>query len=590
MPAAAIAQRKACRSEDGLCKSASAYVYRRLAAWLTHFPFDTQENDMHHASVERPWLSNYPPGVPATIDASAYTSVIELFERMTAAHADAVAIAAAEESLTFADLLMRSRAWTAWLIDAGIRPGDRVGVMLANVPAFPITLLGTLGAGAVQVSINPMYTARELRHQLEDSGARVLVVSHAVLPVVRAAFDGTCVERLVVVGGEAPGMEAGLHTTLFAAAVAQGAALPRVESPTLSHDHLALLQYTGGTTGVSKGAELTHGNLIANVLQTRAMLAGAVEQGRETIVTALPLYHIFALTVNFLTFACFGACNVLVANPREPGELVAAFTDAKITVVTGVNTLFGSLLALPQLKDVDFRQIKLAIGGGSAIQGAISDSWRARSGRHILQGYGLSETAPVVSVNSWAEPEFTASIGLPIPSTDLIVADEQGQPLPIDSEGELCVKGPQVMRGYWNQPEANATAFTPEGYFRTGDIGTLDAKGLVRILDRKKDMVLVSGFNVYPNEIEGVIARLPGVAECAVVGIPDARSGEVVKAFIVRPSDGTLTADAVLAHCRESLAAYKVPKVVEFIAELPKSAVGKILRRSLHATPATTAT
>jgi len=545
---------------------------------------------MHNASVERPWLSNYPPGVPATIDASAYASVTELVERMTAAHADAVAIAAAKESLTFADLLTRSRAWTAWLIEAGIHPGDRVGVMLPNVPAFPITLLGTLGAGAVQVSINPMYTARELRHQLQDSGARVLVVCHAVLPVARAALNGTFVERLVVVGGDAPRMEAGLHTTLFAEALAQGAALPRVEAPMLSRDHLALLQYTGGTTGVSKGAELTHGNLIANVLQTRAMLSGAVEQGRETIVTALPLYHIFALTVNFLTFACFGARNVLVTNPREPGELVAAFTDAKITVVTGVNTLFGSLLALPQLKDVDFRLIKLAIGGGSAIQGAVSDSWRARSGRHILQGYGLSETAPVVSVNSWAEPEFTASIGLPIPSTDLIVVDEQGQPLPIDSEGELCVKGPQVMRGYWNQPEVNATAFTSGGYFRTGDIGTLDANGLVRILDRKKDMVLVSGFNVYPNEIEGVIARLPGVAECAVVGVPDDRSGEVVKAFIVRASDATVTEDAVLAHCRENLAAYKVPKVVEFIAELPKSAVGKILRRSLHAASSTTAT
>ncbi|WP_137919796.1 AMP-binding protein [Hydrogenophaga sp. 2FB] len=544
---------------------------------------------MRITSTDRPWLAGYPPGAPATVDTSAYTNVIELVERTTAAHADRIAIAATDGSLTFAELLTRSRAWTAWLMDAGVHPGDRVGVMLPNASAFPITLLGTLGAGAVQVGINPMYTTRELRHQLLDSGARVLVVSHTALPVARAALDGTSVERLVVVGGDAPVLETGLHATPFVVALEQGAALPRVEAPTLSRDHLALLQYTGGTTGVSKGAELTHGNLIANVLQMRAMLGGTVEQGRETIVTALPLYHIFALTVNFLTFLTFGARNVLVANPRDPAQLVAAFTGEAITVVTGVNTLFGNLLALPQLDDIDLRRIKLAIGGGSAIQGAVSDGWHARSGRHILEGYGLSETAPVVSINSWANPAFTASIGFPVPSTNLIVADEQGLALPIGSEGELCVKGPQVMRGYWNQPEANTTAFTPDGYFRTGDIGTLDAQGFVRLLDRKKDMVLVSGFNVYPNEIEEVIARLPGVAECAVVGMPDARSGEVVKAFIVRPSDGTLTQEEVVAHCRNNLAPYKVPKHVEFIAELPKSTVGKILRRALHAAPVPTA-
>jgi long-chain acyl-CoA synthetase len=352
---------------------------------------------------------------------------------------------------------------------------------------------------------------------------------------------------------------------------------------TLTPEDTAFLQYTGGTTGVSKGAELTHGNLVANVLQVRAMLGGAIDQGRETIVTALPLYHIFALTVNFLTFASFGTRNVLVANPRDPAQLAAAFTDEKVTVVTGVNTLFGSLLALPQLKDVDLRPVKLAIGGGSATQSAVSDGWHARTGRHILEGYGLSETAPVVTVNSWANAEFTASVGLPVPSTDVAIVDEQGQPLPTGSEGEICVKGPQVMRGYWNQPEATAAAFTRDGYFRTGDIGTMDTKGLVRILDRKKDMVLVSGFNVYPAEIEDVIGRLPAVAECAVRGVPDARSGELVKAFIVRRSGEALTEAAVLAYCRDNLAAYKVPKVVEFIAELPKSAVGKILRRNLHA-------
>ncbi|CAN7781715.1 AMP-binding protein [Cupriavidus necator] len=532
-----------------------------------------------------PWLSAYPPGARTTIDARAYTSVIDLMERTTAAHADSIAITAASETLTFAELQVHSRAWTAWLIEAGIHPGDRVAVMLPNLPAFPIALLGTLGAGAVQVSINPMYTARELRHQLQDSAARVLVVAYGALPVVRAALDGTAIERLVVVAGESAAREAGLQATTFTSALAQGAALPRFHAPPLTHDHLALLQYTGGTTGVSKGAELTHGNLVANVLQMRAMLSGAVSQGHETIVTALPLYHIFALTVNFLTFASFGARNVLVTNPRDPAQLVAAFTGDKITVVTGVNTLFAGLLAQPQLKDVDFHQIKLAIGGGSAIQGAVSDAWHARSGRHILEGYGLSETAPVVTINSWANAEFTGTIGFPVPSTDVVIADEQGEPLPAGSEGEICVKGPQVMRGYWNLPEATAAAFTREGYFRTGDIGFMDARGCVRICDRKKDMVLVSGFNVYPNEVEEIIARLPGVAECAVTGIPDSRSGEVVKAFVVRQVGEALTEGAVLAHCRENLAPYKVPKVVEFIAELPKSTVGKILRRDLRVVP-----
>jgi long-chain acyl-CoA synthetase len=553
--------------------------------WRHRSPPIEQDDDMHITFAERPWLAGYPPGALATIDTSAYASVIELVERTTAAHADSIAIVAADASLTFAELLKRSRAWTAWLVGAGVHPGDRVGIMLPNTPAFPVTLLGTLGAGAVQVSINPMYTARELRHQLQDSGARVLVVSYASLPVARAALDGTSVERLVVVGVDAPTLEAGLHATPFVAALAQGAALPRVDAPALGRDHLALLQYTGGTTGVSKGAELTHGNLIANVLQMREMLGGTVQQGCEAIVTALPLYHIFALTVNLLTFLTFGARNVLVGNPRDPAQLVAAFAGKPITVVTGVNTLFGTLLALPQLKGVDLRAIKLAIGGGSAIQSAVSDGWHARTGRHILEGYGLSETAPVVSINSWANPAFTASVGFPVPSTDLIVADEQGRALPAGSEGELCVKGPQVMRGYWNQPEANASAFTPDGYFRTGDIGTMDAQGLVRLLDRKKDMVLVSGFNVYPNEIEEVIARLPGVAECAVVAMPDARSGEAVRAFVVCHPDASITQKEVMVHCRNNLASYKVPKQIEFIAELPKSTVGKILRRALHTAP-----
>ena len=474
---------------------------------------------MHIAPADCLWLSGYPPGGPATIDASAYANVIDLMERTTAAHANSVAIAAAGEVLTFTELLARSRAWAAWLIRAGIHPGERVAVMPAERPGLPGHAARYARCRCRASQHQPdVHRTGELQHQLQDSGARVLVAFHETLPVVRAALAGTAIECLVIVGGEPQAMEADLLTIAFAHALAQGAALPRFHPPTLSHDHLALLQYTGGTTGVSKGAELTHGNLVANVLQVRAMLGGAIDQGRETIVTALPLYHIFALTVNFLTFASFGTRNVLVANPRDPAQLAAAFTDEKVTVVTGVNTLFGSLLALPQLKDVDLRPVKLAIGGGSATQSAVSDGWHARTGRHILEGYGLSETAPVVTVNSWANAEFTASVGLPVPSTDVAIVDEQGQPLPTGSEGEICVKGPQVMRGYWNQPEATAAAFTRDGYFRTAEIGTMDTKGLVRILDRKKDMVLVSGFNVYPAEIEDVIGRLPAVAECAVEG------------------------------------------------------------------------
>jgi len=538
--------------------------------------------DMNASSTNRPWQIAYPPGVPANIDTRAYANVIDLIERMTAAHADDVALIAAGQSLTFAELLSASKAWAAWLVQTGVRPGDRVAVMLPNLAAFPIALLGTLRAGAVQASVNPLYTAGELHHQLRDSGARVLVVHQAALPTARAALSDTAVEHIVLVGGAASEADAGLPALTFDAALAQGAACANPQTPVPTRDHLALLQYTGGTTGVSKGAELTHDNLIANVLQIRAMLSGVMAQGRETILTALPLYHIFALTVNFLTFACFGAKNVLVANPRDPQQLATAFTENRISAITGVNTLFAGLLALPQLRDVDFSRIKMALGGGSAIQRVVSDAWHARSGRHILEGYGLSETSPVVTINSWAMPDFTATIGLPLPSTDVRIADEKGDPLPTGAEGELCVKGPQVMRGYWHQPDATAAAFTPDGYVRTGDIAVLNEHGFVRICDRKKDMVLVSGFNVYPNEVEDVIARIPGVAECAVTGMPDARSGEAVQAFVVCQADATLSEDTITQHCRDNLAAYKVPKKVVFLAQLPKSAVGKILRRELR--------
>ena len=490
-----------------------------------------------------------------------------------------------DRAMTFAELQEQSTSWAAWLNAAGgIRKGDRVAVMLGNVSAYPVVLLGCLKAGAVQVSVNPHYTARELQHQLQDSDAQLLVVDTRALPIAAVAIEDTSVERVVVVGGgDAVSVVANVVACSFEEALAQGQLLEDWVPHKLTRDDLALLQYTGGTTGVSKGAQLSHGNLVANVLQARAMIDGVVERGREVVLTALPLYHIFALTVNLLTFATLGARNVLVANPRDASTLTGLIIGEKVTVLPGVNTLFASLLALPELRDEHFRRIKLAIGGGAAVQRAISEQWSVRSGRHILEGYGLSETSPVVTLNSCATDRFTGTVGLPVPSTDVKVADASGRSLPVGEQGEVCVKGPQVMRGYWRQPQANEHAFTADGYFRTGDIGAFDDQGQLRICDRKKDMVLVSGFNVYPNEIEGVLAAHPGVAECAVIGIPDDRTGEAVRAFVVR-RDQALTESDLLSHCRDQLAAYKVPKRVEFLEALPKSAVGKVLRRELRDT------
>lgn len=530
----------------------------------------------------KPWAASYPPGAAETIDESVYQNVLELIEQTTSPCKDAIAFTCAGAVISFGDLSTKAEAFANYLAKiAGIQPGDRVAVMLPNLLEFPICLLGILRMGAVQVSINPSYTARELHYQLRDSGARALVVFNAAGPVAKEALAGTSVEQVVLVGGPFEHGVTELPSLSFDTALVQGSSVEGWRHPTTSREDLALLQYTGGTTGVSKGAQLTHGNIIANILQIRAMLGGAIEDRKETVVTALPLYHIFALTVNCLTFMTFGARNVLVTNPRDTAQLVAAFTNEKITVVTGVNTLFSGLLALPQLEKVDFHPIKLALGGGTAVQRAVSDAWHRRSGRHILEGYGLSETAPVVTLNSYANPDFTASIGVPVPSTDVIIVDEAGTALGSGEEGEICVKGPQVMLGYWRQPEATAAAFTARGYFRTGDIGVMDELGFVRICDRKKDMVLVSGFNVYPNEVEEVIAGVPGVAECAVTGIADAKTGEAVKAFVVR-NDQNLDEATILARCRAQLAAYKVPKSVVFITSLPKSPVGKILRRELR--------
>ena len=530
----------------------------------------------------------YPPGMRWEIPVEQYRDVLDLLEQTTRPRRNEVAFVCKGKTLTFAEVFAQAEALAKYLgASAGIRVGDRTAVLLPNVLEFPVSLLGNLRAGAAQISLNPLFTSRELQAQLIDSGARVLIAHATTARVAKEALVGTAVERVLVVGESSGEAWAGVLSERFDAALEAGSTVHAGwELPRISRDDLALLQYTGGTTGSPKAAELTHGNMLASALQVRSMLEGIVEYGAETILTALPLYHIFALAVNLVVFMSFGARNVLLENPRDTDALAAAFLQDGITIMTGVNTLYAALVALPQLKGHDLSRIKLAIGGGTAVHRATSEAWRERTGRHILEGYGLSETTCVVTLNPYTNPDFTASVGLPLPSTEVVILDDAGRVLGVGEEGEICVRGPQLTRGYWNKPEATRAAFTEDGFFRTGDIGTIDSEGFVRICDRKKDMVIVSGFNVYPNEIEEVLSALDGVRECAVTGLPDAKTGEAVRATIVR-GRSTLTREEVAAHCRGQLAAYKVPKVVEFVETLPKSVVGKILRREVRAgTPA----
>ena len=528
------------------------------------------------------WNPAAPSWEAPEIDTKVYENVLDLLKCTTAQRHSETAFLSSTNTLTFDQLRAQSNALARYFSGrAGIQPGDRVAVLLSNVLEFPVCLLGILQCGGVQVSINPHYTSRELHYQLKDSGARLLVVNSS--RTGEGYLAGTSVEGVLVVGAESENLWDGVPSVPFASALELGALVTDWLSPIIEHSDLALLQYTGGTTGVSKGAELTHANVIACVLQFRMVLGSAIEEGRETILTVLPLYHIYALTVNLLTFLTFGARNLLLENPRDPKSLADALTNRNVSVITGVNTLYGVLLDAQYLQNADFGSLKLAIGGGGAVQRAMSDAWYARSGRHLLEGYGLTESTCVVTMNSPENPEFSGTGGLPVPSTHVVILDDEGNVLDRGQEGEIGVKGPQIMRGYWNKPEASAAAFTRDGYLRTGDIGAIDELGYIRVCDRKKDMVIVSGFNVYPNEIESVIAELSGVVECAAIGIPDAKTGEAVKVFVVR-RDPSLTEADVVTHCRHNLTAYKVPRVIQFTESLPKSPVGKILRRELRAT------
>jgi len=544
--------------------------------------------------TRRHWLAAYGERIPAEINPDVYGSTLEMLEAAMRRYAEKPAFRCFGKTLTYADTDRLSRNFAAHLQHKlGVRKGDRIAVMLPNLPAFPLAMLGIMRAGAVQVNVNPLYTPRELEHQLNDAGVETIVIFAGATPTLAEILDHTKVKHVITVatgdgvGAElpTPAVDPRLANAIaFAAALADGAAFT-FAPVALCGDDLLFLQYTGGTTGLSKGAALTHRNLVANTEQFKAFTPDALRPGQEVIVTALPLYHIFALMVNFITYYSIGAENWLVPNPRDMNAFIDVLRQARCTVFTGVNTLYGGLVMHPKIAEVDFSALRVAIGGGAAVLPTTSAKWKALTGRDILEGYGLSETSPILTLNPMTLAGFSATVGLPMPSTDIKLLDADDQEAVLGKPGEVCAKGPQVMKGYWQQPEANAAAFTADGYFRTGDIGVFDEKGFLRIVDRKKDMIIVSGFNVYPNEVEAVAAACTGVAECACVGRPDEKTGEAVRLFIAKAAGATLTEADVIAHCRRELAAYKVPKEVRFLDVLPKSNVGKILRKDLRALP-----
>ncbi len=549
--------------------------------------------------MERIWQKSYPAGVPADIEMDGVTTLVSVVRESCRRYADKTSYISMGKSLSYAELDRLTRDFAAWLHANGLGRGDRVALMMPNLLQYPVCLFGALRAGCVVVNCNPLYTPHELQHQLADSGARVIVVADNFAATVQKALDGTAIERVVVTSiGELLGPLKGRLVDFVVRRVKRmvpawslsgairlgdalraGAAAPFTEVE-LDQRDLACLQYTGGTTGVAKAAMLTHGNLVANLSQAYAWVRPLVTEGEECIVTALPLYHIFALTANCLTFMKMGASNLLIINPRDIPGLVKEMRKVPFSAFTGVNTLFNALLNNPDFARLDFSRLRLTMGGGMAVQRSVADRWRAVTGRSLAQAYGLTETSPAVTINPLDVQEFTGSIGLPVPSTDISIRDDAGQELGVGETGEICVRGPQVTQGYWQRPDETALVLYADGFLRTGDVGYVDEKGYVFLVDRKKDMILVSGFNVYPNEVEDVAALHPGVREVAAVGVPDERSGEAVKLYVIR-KDPALDAETLIAHCRKQLTGYKVPRYIEFRDDLPRTNVGKILRREL---------
>lgn len=549
--------------------------------------------------MERIWQKSYPQGVPAQIELDDAITLVSIARDSCRRFADKAAYLSMGKTLTYGELDRLTRDFAAWLLVNGLRKGDRVALMMPNLLQYPICLFGVLRAGCIVVNCNPLYTAHELEYQLADSGARAIVVADNFVATLQKALPGTVVEHVLVTSiGELLGPFKGRLVDFMARRVKRmvptcsipgavrlrnvlraGRDAPFEEIP-LTQTDLACLQYTGGTTGVAKAAMLTHGNLAANVTQAHTWIKPLVKDGEECIVTALPLYHIFAFTANCLTFMKLGASNLLIANPRDTTRLIKAMAKVPFSVFTGVNTLFNALLDHPDFARLDFSHLWLTLGGGMAVQRAVAERWQAVTGRPLTQAYGLTETSPAMTINPLDVPTFTGSIGLPLPSTDLSIRDDEGRERGVGECGEICVRGPQVTQGYWKRPDETAQVMTSDGYLRTGDIGYVDAAGYVFLVDRKKDLILVSGFNVYPNEIEDVAALHPGVREVAAVGVPDEHSGEAVKLYVIR-KDPNLDAKTLIAYCRTRLTGYKVPRYIEFRDDLPRTSVGKILRREL---------
>ena len=553
--------------------------------------------------MERIWLKQYPPGVPADIDPTQYASLVELLEESFAKFADRKAFICMDRSITYRDLDEMSLALAAYLQSKGLAKGARVALMMPNVLQYPIAIAAVLRAGFAVVNVNPLYTPRELEHQLTDSGAEAIIVLENFAHTVQQVLPRSQVKHVIVASmGDLLGFK-GVIVNLVVrrvkkmvpaysipAAVAFNDALGAgrrllFSKVKIGPDDVAFLQYTGGTTGVSNGATLLHRNVVANVLQNDAWLQPALaappHADQLLVVCALPLYHIFALTACYLLAVRAGGANLLIPNPRDIAGFIKELMKYQINSFPAVNTLYNGLLHHPEFSKVDFSKLKISNGGGMAVQRPVAEQWKNVTGCPIAEGYGLSETAPTLTCNPATSTAFNGSIGVPVPSTYISIRDDDGNEVPIGQAGEICAKGPQVMAGYWNRPDETANAMTADGYFRTGDIGVMDTDGFIKIVDRKKDMILVSGFNVYPNEVEEVIASHPGVLECAVIGVPDEKSGEAVKAFVVK-KDPNITAEDIIRFCHEQLTNYKVPKHIEFRTTLPKTNVGKILRRQLR--------
>jgi long-chain acyl-CoA synthetase len=548
------------------------------------------------------WYKNYDPGVPHTIDINEFKSIMEIIEYSFSKFAHRPAFHNMGTTLTFGQIDVLSRRFASYLQnDLGLKKGDRVALMMPNILQYPIALFGVLRAGLIAVNVNPLYTPRELEHQLKDSGAQAIIifansghtlekiikntpVKHVILTQIgdMLNFPKNYIVNFVIKNVKKMVPAFSLPDAIDFKSILSSGDPTKYKKPEIVHDDIAFLQYTGGTTGVAKGAILTHGNIVANMLQARAWIKNLIADGQEILITPLPLYHIFSLTANCFIFSSVGALNILITNPRDIPGFVKELKKWKFTAITGVNTLFNGLLNNPEFRKLDFSPLKVALGGGMAVQKAVADRWREVTGKPLIEAYGLTETSPAASINPMTLKEYNGFIGVPIPSTDFEIKDDDGKSLPIGEVGELCIRGPQVMKGYWMRPEETAKVMTPDSFFRTGDLGYMTPEGYLKIVDRKKDMILVSGFNVYPNELEDVICMNEKILECAAVGIPDEKSGEAIKIYAVK-KDESLTREELIEFCRKNLTSYKVPKLIEFRTELPKTNVGKILRKDLRA-------